>query len=149
MAHNRIGRGSGSAGWYLVGGLLVVIGVLFLLSQFGVFELDLNWGLVWPVIVIATGVVFLVQDARSHLWWAPFLIVMGVVFLLIELGVVPEGAARSLWPIALVLVGLAFIASALLRSRARRATVDGEAGVDPAVAADRGVVASDSPHQQH
>lgn len=37
------------------GGLLVIVGVLFLLANFGVFD-NLDWGVVWPFLVIALGV---------------------------------------------------------------------------------------------
>jgi Domain of unknown function (DUF5668) len=41
------------------GGLIVLVGVLFLLSNLGVFD-NLDWNIVWPVLLIALGVWLLI-----------------------------------------------------------------------------------------
>lgn len=53
-------RGTGAI---LVAGVLIIIGVLALLSNLGLTRLD--WGFVWPVILIAVGV-FLIWRRSAH-----------------------------------------------------------------------------------
>jgi phage shock protein PspC (stress-responsive transcriptional regulator) len=47
-----------------VGYLLVALGVVFLLSNLGAFRF-VQWNVVWPLVVIGLGVLFLVQRVRS------------------------------------------------------------------------------------
>lgn len=46
------------------GYLLIALGVIFLLGNAGLFRV-VQWQLVWPVVLIAVGVLFLVQRVRS------------------------------------------------------------------------------------
>ena len=57
--HWRGGRHRGL--WW--GGLLVVLGVYFLLQNLGLLN-SLRWDLVWPVILIALGVWILIPRPR-------------------------------------------------------------------------------------
>jgi phage shock protein C len=47
----------------LVGGGLVVLGLWFLLRE---YLPDVNWGLVWPLLLVAAGVVILVTATRRR-----------------------------------------------------------------------------------
>ena len=110
---------SGS-GRYIIGGVLVALGLLFLLSNTGLLPLNLGigglWGLIgswWPLILVAVGVVGLVSGGFRFRLWAVIQLLLGVGFLLSARGIL-EWA--YLWPALIVLAGL-FI---LLGRRGRR-----------------------------
>ena len=48
---------------YVIGGVLVALGVLFLLSSLGVFG-SIRWELVWPVAIIVLGLTILIPSIR-------------------------------------------------------------------------------------
>jgi len=89
--------------------LLIALGVIFLLNNIGALEGDLG-GLIlqfWPVILIAIGLDNLYQ--REGLVGAIFMIGLGVVFLLSNLGYINIDVWRlvlNLWPLLLVAIGL-------------------------------------------
>lgn len=108
------------SGRYIVGGVLVVLGLLFLLSNAGVLPLNLGlggfWGFIgnwWPLILIAVGLVGLIAGGFRFRLWPIILLLLGVGFLLSARGIL-EWA--YIWPALIVLAGL-FI---LLRRRGRR-----------------------------
>ena len=47
-----------------IGGLLVIVGILFLLLQVEFFSW-LRWGLIWPLVIIAAGVALIWDRSRS------------------------------------------------------------------------------------
>jgi len=89
--------------------LLIALGILFLLNNAGVLAGDL-WSMViqyWPVILIVIGLDNLYQ--REGLVGATFMIGLGVVFLLANLGYLNVDIWRlvfNLWPLILVAIGL-------------------------------------------
>jgi hypothetical protein len=100
--------------------ILIVLGVLFLLSNFG--ALDLDWGLLWTWIIILMGAIF----------WIGFLfdrskdglIMPGTVLLVV--GIVFNVSARSdwdlmeiLWPFFILAPALGFYLMYLLGKRDR------------------------------
>ena len=48
---------------YVIGGVLIAIGVLFLLGNLGIFHW-IRWELVWPVAIIALGLAILIPSIR-------------------------------------------------------------------------------------
>ena len=105
---------------YLIGGILVILGALLLLSNAGVLPLNLGlggfWGFIglwWPLILIAVGLIGLVSGGFRFRIWPIILLLLGVGFLLSARGIL-EWA--YIWPALIVLAGL-FI---LLRRRGRR-----------------------------
>jgi hypothetical protein len=88
--------------------ILITIGVIFLLSNLGVLEGDV-WTLLllfWPVILIAIGLDSILK--REGLVGAVFLIGLGVVFLLSNLGYLNVNVWQMvlrLWPILLIAIG--------------------------------------------
>jgi hypothetical protein len=94
-----------------LGVLIVAVGVIALLIQLDVVDLDLgqvfaDW---WPLIVIGVGVVALVTVPRA--WVGPTVIIaVGVFFLLRTLDVIDINI-WELWPVALILVGLSLLTS--------------------------------------
>jgi hypothetical protein len=95
-------------GRILVGLVLVTVGVLFLLDQAGTIDAGDVIGDWWPVIIIAVGVVQLAEHPRAPV--TPLIVIgVGAVLLLTQLDVVGDDVWRFVWPVALVLVGLAFL----------------------------------------
>ena len=107
-------------GRYIVGGVLVALGLLFLLSNTGLLPFNLGiggfWGFIgnwWPLILIAVGLIGLVSGGFRFRLWAVIQLLLGVGFLLSARGILEW---TYLWPALIVLAGL-FI---LLRRRGRR-----------------------------
>jgi hypothetical protein len=56
-------RWQSRSGAFWAGGILIVIGVYFLLANLGLLDW-LNWNLAWPVILIALGVYLVARRLR-------------------------------------------------------------------------------------
>ena len=48
---------------YVIGGVLVALGVLFLLSNLGIFS-SIRWELIWPAAIIVLGLTILIPSIR-------------------------------------------------------------------------------------
>ena len=90
-----------AAGWHrsFAGILVVLLGVGFLLQNLTDFEID--WGVVWPVVLIVLGVV----NLPSSRWLGALLVVVGAAFLVDNLDVIDVDIG-DFWPVVLVVVGL-------------------------------------------
>ena len=102
---------------YVIGGVLVVLGLLLLLSNSGL--LPLNWGFIadwWPLLLVFWGLYGLVAGGLRFRSWAVILLLLGVLFQLWTLGFGDWSNWSRLWPALLVLAGLYL----LLRRRGRR-----------------------------
>ena len=53
----------GNTARYVVAGILIAMGVLFLLGNLGIFQ-SIRWDIVWPVAVIALGLAILIPSIR-------------------------------------------------------------------------------------
>ncbi|HLH44116.1 MAG TPA: DUF5668 domain-containing protein [Bryobacteraceae bacterium] len=96
-----------SQGFRLVAGAFVLLlGVLFLLENLGLIP-PVRWGAFGPVLLIAMGTAKLVdaRDSARQLGGAVVLLV-GLVFLAINLGFLPPLIWRLLWPAMLILAGV-------------------------------------------
>lgn len=113
----------GGSGHLVLGGMVVLLGVVFLLQNLGFFYVDRIWDL-WPVLLIAMGVSKAVSgpSVRRRAFGA-FFIAVGLVFLANSLGYLPFDVWRLLWPVVLIAWGLLM----LLRGFGRR---DGT-GINP------------------
>jgi hypothetical protein len=95
-------------GRIVLGLALVTVGVLFLLDQVGTIDAGDVIGDWWPVIIVAFGPVQLAERPRAPV--GPLIVVgSGAIPLLTQLDVVEDDVWRFVWPVALVLVGLAFL----------------------------------------
>ena len=60
-------RVSGHQASWLIGGALILIGVFYLLENLNIYWLSwLRWDVVWPIVLIAVGVLFLVRHLRGE-----------------------------------------------------------------------------------
>ncbi|GLX65860.1 cell wall-active antibiotics response protein LiaF [Paenibacillus glycanilyticus] len=103
----------------LLSGLIIIgIGVVFLLRQFGVVDFDISIGDIvsnyWPVVLLWIGVHGLLAGSRGNGsgWWAGMMIILGFMFLGHNL----EWFSWSFgdivsyaWPIIIILVGINFL----------------------------------------
>jgi predicted membrane protein len=102
-------HGDSGPGRLFVGTIILLVGIVFLLQNLGIFYVYRLWEL-WPVILIAMGIGRLV-DARD--WhrkaWGATVAAIGVVFLAINLGYLPPRIWNLLWPAALIFWGIVLL----------------------------------------
>jgi cell wall-active antibiotic response 4TMS protein YvqF len=92
----------------LIGLVLVGLGVLFLFDQAGALDAGEVIGDWWPVVIIALGLFQLGEHPRSPV--VPLIVAgVGIILLLTQLDVVGDDVWRFVWPVALVLIGLAIV----------------------------------------
>ena len=115
---------------YFIGGILVIVGALLLLGNTGVINLDWGWDLIrtwWPLLLIVWGLWELVSGGFRFRLWPIILLLLGIGFQLSALNLW-EWDFSVVWPVFIVIVGLAI----LLGRRRRRARRRERAG-DPRV----------------
>ena len=95
--------------------LLIALGALFLLGNLDVIPVDI--GTYWPVILIAIGVWRLLASRGRRLGFPIALIVVGAIFLALNLIDLPFGALGSVWPILLIAIGVMIAAGAIFGGR--------------------------------
>src|SRR5437016_241381 len=88
--------------------LIIAAGVILLLNQMGVLPTYFV-ATFWPVILVIGGLVltFTTSQAENRLWGGA-LIIAGVILLLNRLGLTHLGM-RNLWPLFIILVGVALL----------------------------------------
>ncbi|MFB6073811.1 MAG: LiaI-LiaF-like domain-containing protein [Haloarculaceae archaeon] len=101
---------------WLLGGLLVVVGVVLLGDNVGLYDFGSLWTYL-PSLLILWGLWSLVEHRLRKLFWPLLLVLTGVLWQLVELGRLTEAEAWSFWPAVLVLLGLSIV----LGRRNRRA----------------------------
>lgn len=106
FSHGGVYAGHGGPhGHIIFGSIILLIGILFLLENLGIFYVGQLWQF-WPVILIAVGVARIL-DARGLQTQFPGIIIAGVgfIFLLHNLGYLPWELGRLLWPFLLICLG--------------------------------------------
>jgi predicted membrane protein len=83
------------------GGIVCLIGVLFLLDHLGVISVDHIWRF-WPLIPMAIGAAHLTEPGRRQ--WGAFVLLIGTLFLLDSLNIL-RFHWSEIWPIAIIGVG--------------------------------------------
>ncbi|MFQ5651783.1 MAG: LiaI-LiaF-like domain-containing protein [bacterium] len=94
--------------------VLIGIGCLFLLDNFGLLDIGDVWRF-WPVILIAIGVAKLRTGRQEERASAYVFLCIGCAFLLAYLHILDWGIIWSFWPLILILIGI----SILLRHKER------------------------------
>ena len=125
-------------GRYIIGGVLVALGILLLLSNAGILPLNLGigslWGFIgnwWPLILVAVGLAGLVSGGFRFRLWAVILLLLGVSFLLSNLDILNAGA--FLWPALIVIAGVFILLGRRGRRRRRETVAVQPTGNDPVV----------------
>ena len=104
---------------YVIGGILVALGVLLLLSNTAVINLDWGWNFIrtwWPILLIVWGLWELVSGGFRFRLWPIILLLLGIGFQLSALNLW-EWDFKVVWPVFIVIVGLVIL---LGRQRRRR-----------------------------
>jgi predicted membrane protein len=100
-----MGEHNHSARSGVVGGLvLVAIGVLLLLNQNGILRFADIWRL-WPLILVAGGVVRLTQIGSTSRFMGGLMIAVGLIIEAAEFHLIPY-RAWDLWPLGIIALGL-------------------------------------------
>ncbi len=105
---------------YVIGGILVVLGVLLLLSNTNIISLDWGWDLVrtwWPLLLIVWGLWELVSGGFRFRLWPIVLLLLGIGFQLSALGLW-RWDFSVIWPVFIVIVGVAILLGRRRRGRA-------------------------------
>lgn len=104
------------------GVILIGLGAVFLLQNFGMVDAG-DIGSWWPVVLIGFGISSIIapKDAGAASGGV-ILAGMGAYFLLRRFGVVDWGL-REIWPVLLLLCGIALIGRSISERRAARSSV--------------------------
>ena len=102
-----------NSGHKQVGWILVVLGLFFILQYL------LDWEFYWAVVlIIVGGVLFLyaiVKRSEGSIFPGTFLFLLGLIFLLYEIGVIDP--LTETWPLILIVIGVSFVMIFLLRPK--------------------------------
>ena len=109
MAGNLSGR-------LTTGTVLIIIGILLLLSTTGYIEMRSVWGWI-ALLFVLVGVWALVRSEFRNLVGPVMIIAIAGTFFLRNVGVIPDGAIGTWWPLFIVLFGVLLMIN---RSRRRQ-----------------------------
>jgi predicted membrane protein len=116
-------------GAILAGIALIIAGALALLSNLNLFSFRFNLSDWWPLILIVLGVVHLIDNRNVFDFSGLFLVLLGGVFLMAELGAICWGDVWQWWPAVLILLGVSLLFKgkpAALPGSVRNAAPSGE-----------------------
>jgi predicted membrane protein len=88
-------------GGMITGGILVLVGIAFLLDHMGIISIG-NPFRFWPMLIVLVGLLNFISGRRA---WGTLLMFAGVILQLNELGKIHFGWAQ-LWPTALIALGI-------------------------------------------
>ena len=118
----RAGRNDQSHG-IVWGGVVCLVGVLFLLDHLRVISVDHIWRF-WPLILIAVGIAHLAEPGRRQ--WGGIVLVVGALFLFDSLGIM-RFSFDELWPLAIIGIGGVMIWNSIETQRRRTEMPDSAA----------------------
>lgn len=93
---------------YWIGIVLILLGIGFVLDQTQVISFGETFGTFWPVLLIMVGIGHLVRKNASYVW-GTILVLVGVLFQLQELDLLPVDFHALLWPSIIIIVGLSLL----------------------------------------
>jgi len=102
-------------GRLLVGGILIALGIVFLLGRLGVADAGMVIGALWPLVIIAAGVLQMAVTHRLHVG-AGIVVLVGLILLAASLHLLPANAWELFWPIVLIAIGVLFLAGVITRA---------------------------------
>ena len=103
-------------GRLLVGGVLIALGIVFLLDRLGVAQAGTLIAALWPLMIIAAGVLQMAVTRRAHVG-AAIVVLVGLILLAASLNLLPANAWGLFWPVVLIAVGVLFMAGVITRGR--------------------------------
>ncbi len=95
----------------IVGAGIIVLGILFLLDNFGI--MDARYVLrLWPVLLIIVGILKIIQSRSSHSWIiGAILVFLGTVITLHRLDIIYYNW-HQWWPVLLIIIGIGLLSRA-------------------------------------
>jgi predicted membrane protein len=125
------GRGVPSMVW---GGILILVGLAFLLDHLGIINVERLWRF-WPMILVFAGVVNMLS--RERRFWGVLLVLAGGFLQLNQLGIAHFGWGEF-WPLVLIAAGLLILWGSF--EAHRRPPVLSSTGGDPRTTLNEAVV---------
>ena len=107
-------RNGSLTGGVVLGGILIVVGLAFLLDHMGYIDIGRIWRF-WPVLLVFAGISHVFSGERR--FWGLLLILGGSFLLLNQLGI-PHFGWAMFWPIVLIGVGLMVLWNSLVARKA-------------------------------
>jgi predicted membrane protein len=125
-------RRQGSGG-LVVGLILVGLGILLLLDASDTVDFGTVWSDYWPVLLIAWGGLA-IQRERGRSLVGTIVLLLGVGFLLENLGVFADDWLSKAWPVAIIVFGLSLVIGSLAARSG--APTRAASGPEPTVSSD-------------
>ncbi len=113
----------------IAGGLLLLVGALFVLQNLGVLHAG-HLGDYWPLFLVWIGLSKMIGPGRGHHFvWGTVILALGILFQLDRLDIIWVHM-EDLWPAFLVTAGVALIADSLMAKRVSRADLGAPSPAD-------------------
>jgi hypothetical protein len=94
----------------LVGFFLIALGAIFMLDQFGLMRADFAFSLFWPAVLIAFGLVCVLQPPnRGRTFWGGLILLLGLMMMVNNLGIA-HIRYDLFWPLWIIAAGVWMIA---------------------------------------
>lgn len=106
--HVEFKNKSGLGGRFVIGFILVAIGIALLLNSFGMYEFGDFFGTWWPSILMIVAIVQ-IATGRGQWFWSSILFLAGALLQARELGMLPGGFWSAFWPAMLILAGISIL----------------------------------------
>ena len=90
---------------YIFGLALVMLGIMFLLDQFGVWDFGYIISTWWPLIIIIVGISHLASSNKSFITGL-LIVTIGILLQASELNYLPGGFWHAFWPIIIIFIGI-------------------------------------------
>ena len=95
----------------ILGIILILIGLLLLFEML-IPTLVINYGLVWPLILLLIGITGTIKEKKLDTL-NTILIFLGTWFFLLELDILKPNIIKLFWPLILIIAGITIVVSAL------------------------------------
>lgn len=89
---------------FLLGGLIVFVGVVLLLDQMGI---GYGIGKLWPLVIVCLGIYMIVTNSRNMITGL-FVLVVGILLQLSSLDLLPF-SVWNLWPLFIIFAGVSML----------------------------------------
>ena len=97
----------------IIGIVLILLGIYFLLKfLIPGFNINLDWDIIWPIILIALGINSTVKFKKIDIFNIA-LVIIGILYLLLGLDVIPKVDSKITVAIILIAIGLSFVLSSV------------------------------------
>lgn len=106
----------------IIGIVLILLGIYFLLKfLIPGFSINLEWDIIWPIILIALGINSTLKFKKIDIFNIA-LVIIGILYLLLGLEVIPKIDSKITVAIILIAIGLSFIISSLKNKNDKQKT---------------------------